>query len=823
MAVLGSAVVGSAKRWETLGLLTSVVESPHSGPPQECSITFRWSNRTCAGNELHRAALVADLPEVRRLLAERPKAVNSRFSYVTYFNGVRQEGSGEAIHLAVSRSIGRAAQEVVQELLRAGANVDAKVTRDFLDHYDVMHAAVFSEGRGGDVRMVQFLLDARADLVPNLDGKWPLHMAFQTGQANLIQFLIQEHQQQGVLELAEDDSKGVPSPVQIGIQMRKLNEAQLSQVAPLTPKSLLIFIQEEPKCIPSFLDRWFSQDGLSAENLSKLVTTAVLSKLLSECPEAADALLNALSSTPECESEGWHPLPSRMSFAPVNFYQRLQNALNPPRDRFSVYVPDRHWNFDMQTFHAPAWHTKWTDSKLRPIRDVRIRVCQVPDLIRPEFVAALCEAAEDDTLAIFNNRAIRSMLELVWWKGAIRVDILQVVLSVWGLCLLVLETGLAAWTEHEVSDHISIDFVAARAVVDVLHEFAQLAGYVKIGRTANYFTDWGNVYDIFRCLVPALLFFDRYNRVVRVLVILIYWMRILELNFSESLSRELLPIIRLARGLGPASIVAFIGFCGLTHAFYALGELDGDFNKSTSVILESFSMLITGSIPDGTHCDTLRMFLTYTSILMFTVFFLNIFIGVIGENYSIQKGLSPLVFQNVRSGCCCAFLLRASCIPAFLCQPCVAGAASAFAGAVALGIQVANYMGTRIGYAAVSFALCQTVMVLAAYQNPSAPWGRSQSNSAEQEPHYLWYAEAIEPEAASQLDSVQRCLYEVRDLLRSVCPHVAEAQRRPDNLERSTRSPRTAKHLTDVDDEPISFKTRSDKRHRTQIPSIRGL
>jgi hypothetical protein len=249
-------------------------------------------------------------------------------------------------------------------------------------------------------------------------------------------------------------------------------------------------------------------------------------------------------------------------------------------------------------------------------------------------------------------------------------------------------------------------------------------------------------------------------------VILIYWLRLLEVNFSESMSRELLPIMRLARGLLPATIVACIGFCGLSHAFYALHDFDDD----SDIFLNSFAMLITGTIPDPEahrSNDKVMRLLIFISVLVFTVFFLNIFIGVIGELYSDQKALSGMVFQNVRAGICAAFLLRASVVPSDVLSRCAANCLTVCAAAVAIGVQIYRFTrppgATMLGVSV--FVACQFLMVFASYQNPAAPWGRPGRGSAVREPHYLWFVEASEQMRASQLDEMQATISKLEALL----------------------------------------------------------
>jgi len=387
----------------------------------------------------------------------------------------------------------------------------------------------------------------------------------------------------------------------------------------------------------------------------------------------------------------------------------------------------------------------------------------VPNVVCAELLVALCHSSteDDNELFIFKNTTVCCLLDHVWWQGAFKVDLLEFVLSISGLSLLIAET-LSGTARMGISD----GFVSARAVVDLLHELAQLLGYVKIGQPGLYL-GWGNAYDVLRCVLPAMLFFDSNAGCLRVLVILIYWFRLVEVNFSESMSRELLPIVRLVRGLGPALVVAFVGFCALTHAFFELGSLEGGLNATP--FLDCFDMLITGAIPK-TDADnplsSLRLLLTYASVLAFTVFFLNIFISVIGENYSTQKMMSPLVFQGVRSSICCTYLLRASVIPGWLCSvPCAVGLFILAVVAMLL-LQVSIVIpDINVPCTPLLIVLCQLMMMTAVYQDPDMPWSCHKSGRAPREDYYLWSVEAVQAEAAGELDRIHEQLDSVRRLL----------------------------------------------------------
>lgn len=228
----------------------------------ELESTFVWNNRKCKGNNLHVAALEGKLEYAKEFLEKHtlPEvAFKERFSYETVFKGSVQEGSGEAIHLAASRGH----VEVVQYLMEKRAEISALVTRDHKPHYDVLHAAMFAEGRGGSLAMIQYLFEANAEMSRNLDGKYPLHIAFQTGNVDVIALLRQHMESQGA---SDNDylNPEVPLPLELGISQGKMSEEQLAEAAELTTKSLEIFIHNCPQCIPPFFATFAAGKGCNS-------------------------------------------------------------------------------------------------------------------------------------------------------------------------------------------------------------------------------------------------------------------------------------------------------------------------------------------------------------------------------------------------------------------------------------------------------------------------------------------------------------------------------------------------------------------------------
>mmetsp|Transcript_123129 Transcript_123129/g.394292 ORF Transcript_123129/g.394292 Transcript_123129/m.394292 type:complete len:870 (-) Transcript_123129:141-2750(-) len=803
-------------------------DAPTAASARTGAVTFEWNGRDCQGGEIHQAALNGDHETVRHLLASSPSEATARFKYNTVFQDISQEGSGEPIHLAASR--GHA--EVVLLLHTHGAELDSCVTRGGKDHYDVLHSAVFAEGRLDNTEVVKYLLQHGVLVKPNSDGQSPLHVAFRTGSLQHIRLVRKAMHDQGVLQEVEGNYNGLQaaegdascgalkSPLLTGIELGRMTEKQLARAAAHTPSSLRTFIDHEPRCIPHFVQDILELQEVTASTMAAHLTGSDLAKVIEECPQAACALLDGVLEKPICEGMGWHSLPSRVSFAPRCLSERMRYLVNPERETWAFYEPDITWRYNVAKFEAPAWHAPLMATSGKPIRDCVIKVCHVPDILCAEFFSALGACSTEEHDDVFKNAVVNGSIEYTWWQGACRVDIMQVILSLWGLILLILESylihenmplpsetvharqlrphaggggggGDVEWGHgHQdftpgalVEISVAADFIGAKGVVDFVHELLQLLGYLSLGQGWKYL-NLGNAWDLFRAATLMTLFFDRTSQALRVMVIFICWMRLLDVFTSaEKIAVALLPIKRSAKGLLPVSIVTLVSFCAFMHAFQFVWGESKDYQK---VIFKSFSTLITTELPAHPRLKSpLELVLTYGAVIFFSIFILNIFIGVIGQQYELEKERVQVTLKHERAQCCLNFLLRVRVLPCSLCGRTSAVVFTFLAAAVAIWLQLAG-LDDELGWgimaivrtsraptmyeqclvARCTFAVLQFTMILMQYQNPEASWaagGKAAEGAAKREAdleggcepqaaghRYLWLALPVPEEADGQ-------------------------------------------------------------------------
>eukprot|EP00438_Fugacium_kawagutii_P011477 Skav235195 [mRNA] locus=scaffold1938:215973:240588:- [translate_table: standard] len=374
--------------------------------------------------------------------------------------------------------------------------------------------------------------------------------------------------------------------------------------APQGFSSLRVFIHCAPECIPKFMSNLAADlapregdNQTISEVLSDKISSQEIAKLLRDFPEAAASLLQKITAKPKVKSEGWHGLPSRVSFAPEGPFLRFLSQFVRVGGRFyTFYQDEREWSGShlsgttrsrKQRHRAHATETA-LDVELEVVSELWPQVCSIPNIISPNFFSAVLDASErpqPDALFLFKCVPIRAAVSYTFWNGAIWVDVVQFLVSVWGLGLLLVETFMA----HEASEDsdmledniarvfepsfiteryksgVVADWIIAKGIVDTLLEGAQFWGCVDIEEPWSYLRP-GNLWDVIRSGLPILLlcFYDLpvlqtgiarrpSARMVQHLV----WERCrhkvcaVGVTYSERIGHALLPLHKLASGLMP--------------------------------------------------------------------------------------------------------------------------------------------------------------------------------------------------------------------------------------------------------------------------------
>ena len=753
---------------------------------------FCWNNSVCHGHMIHLAALRGDVAAVQEQL-EQGVSVHCVFYYETFYKRFRNLCNGQAIHLAASRGH----LEVVSLLLNCHADINACMYSGRESLCNVIHAAVFSEGRGGSQEIIMNLSHMSADIwSKNLNGIGCMQIAFQTGNLDTIRS-VEKNMSTSQWMGDDGDAEGVDFrcplrlssekfPLEFRIMFGKMDSQALAMAAPLTSASLRIFVHQAPECIPEFMHRWSRIEGPVAEKLEFDINDII--HLMHDFPEAAASLIQSMACKPKVASEGWHPLPARVSFASRSWLGRRAQSLFPKTESRSFYEFDCGWDYDERSGSAPHWHHQLTDlTALRepPMYDAKIQVCKIPNIISPLFFGALPTSVDDEAaLSLFASPVVRAAVSFTFWNGAVWMDMAQLLLGLWTLTLILIETSLLCGTKDTLdsifypsfipptngSQSVVADWILARAIADLTLELAQLWGCVAIGKSQLYFNS-GNLWDICRSILPLLLLFYPSNRALHVATVLIYWFRLLEGAPITRMGHDLLPLKRLLFGLAPTMFFTFLGFCTFTHAmFVADGRVD---QAWSDVLFNSFVLLVTQGLPANPPEDTIKLLLLYVGVLVFSVFVLNIFIGIISEQLEHGREQTDLLFHSARTASCSTFLLRVRVLPCNFLWGRGALVLGCLAALFSMALQAAAlHSGWHLHplYQLLAFLLSQLTIFLSAIQCrgtdlPWESWARESSAQSRQEPwesprprsrsakRYLWICEPrLRDAAALDLD-----------------------------------------------------------------------
>eukprot|EP00439_Symbiodinium_sp_Y106_P059233 s161_g8.t1 len=765
--------------------------------PETAKAFFKWNNRDCTGSSFHINVLNNDEEEVIKQL-DAGVDVDAIYGYLTVWQGSQQFCTGKAIHLAASRGH----LSMVELLLQRRADLHSMVTRNGMNNYEVIHAAVFKEGRGGCKEMIDALCARRADVESRNANNWScLHVAYQSGNMATIwavqcararklgfndaalegldfvrarQLVLDELGAEACNDVGEegepdtsdeggllrdlesairanskelqDPQPGVEelTPLELGIREAKMNTKDLADAAPATVRSLQSFASGAPECIPLFLNRL--SDGSLLRMADQLSHTDI-ARLVRRYPESAAMLLDMATVKATATDPEWHPLPQRVPFR--QSWDGVQSTV--------LYEMDKHWVFNETGLEFPKWHYKilprervrnFSYSDIGPHLDANIRVCHVPNIISPNVFAALISSVRlgDAGLCLYESSTLRAAVSYTFDHGAMWFEMLQCLISVWGLSLLVLQTcfnhervvGLGAsslyyrmdegvfdpsLTATNHRDGVVADWMIAKGFVDLCLEIAEVFGRIRTGELRGYF-NIGNAWDLLRSITPIALLAFHSERWLHLLVVLIYWMRLLEsVILSEWIGCALLPLQKLLMGLLPALALTVVCFGALTHAMYTV-QVTADHLWPTTVF-RTFATLITQGLPEHEPEDGLELLVLYGGVLFFSIFVLNIFIGVIDEEYKNEKELSHLRFLGLRASSCLTYLLRVRVIPCRLLGAKAACGAAFAAMIAALTLQVSSILlGRRLAGSCqlLAFQACQLIIFLAPFQCDDGPW-----------------------------------------------------------------------------------------------------
>ena len=163
----------------------------------------------------------------------------------------------------------------------------------------------------------------------------------------------------------------------------------------------------------------------------------------------------------------------------------------------------------------------------------------------------------------------------------------------------------------------------------------------------------------------------------------------------------------LVHGLIPAMLFTILGFGALTHALYAVHNQDNDRQQLwPGAVWKTFSRLIAQELDDDTMPDDMELLVLLFGVLFFSVFMMNVFIGVINDQYSEEKKTVRMAFQSLRAKSCLTHLLRTSAVPCDLLTAQQAACMSTFCVMTCIVLQVLALGETGVATAGLLAVRC---------------------------------------------------------------------------------------------------------------------
>jgi len=779
---------------------------------------FIWNTRKCYGNDLHFAILQSDLGGATAILDESPDGVGDRFVYFVESQGQTTECSGCPIHIAASRQEGK----IVELLLSRRASVESWVRRGRQDYYDVLHAAVFAEGRGGTEDMINCLIHAGSNIrATNSDGQTCKHLAFRTGNLTTIEAVRQhEFDTRSCWHTFASCKEEDDIPLRLGIQSGKMNKDQLARAASPKSNSLKTFMHLAPECIPMYLKRILGADMATPEDLVESLDMDDFMHLMREFSEGAMAVLDGCTARPHETSYGWHALPARVSFGPRTRMERLWRMLFPQEaldSRIVLYPESQDWEFDEVAFQAPEWHRSLTDRSFGPrLHDAEIKVCYWPNLISTRLFLSL-SLAKDESLGIYNHEVLQAAIDYAFEHYVMTVEVFDLLLTFWTLLIIMVETWLAPQKDAEPlhadsrlleakattantaaflftpslstqgtnNFSISADLIVAKGIVDLTLEALQFLGAFRMEHPEAY-ASLGNLWDIFTSLAAIALLWHSERRSLHTFVVVVFWIRLLHCITVLKLGRSFINMKHMSATFWfwPATSFTLLSFCAFTHAMYILNcGVDHPSPLWPDKFRDSFTTLLTASLPKEDSEDDLELVIRCAAAVLFTVLLLNVFITVIGNEFTHSQERSRLLFYKARASSCLAFLLRSEVLPQ-ISKLCFFHASIFLATLTLLSIQALNLLGVCFPRVQLPvFVLCLLTLSLSAMHGCDLPdrqkWWRQHK--------YLWIVTAVPDTAQDQsisgrLDTLDQRLEQFSYILERMQSNSRLPSRNPSRL-----------------------------------------
>jgi len=394
---------------------------------------------------------------------------------------------------------------------------------------------------------------------------------------------------------------------------------------------------------------------------SERITVATLSYLVTNAPQVATDLIDALTTDPKVVNPEHNALPIRAK-------------INDSSDVCCIsccYEKDTMWEWS-PVEGSRRWHATLAPNDIRRGYEVKVKVIHMRGLLNTKLIHCIASSREQ---FIFTKFVVHGLIKYMWsrFRWMFLVDFTHE-------CVAVAVTSYWIWMGSALGTHSRFlrcalwSLLASKGVMECfVFTWSGTRCLLVLGRrTYLDWLAWNWHRLLLGCSTLALAFktsaeFYPGRDADTILAVngLVHWLLMLfELRGFHLTGRQLLPIMKSVMPItGMIAVMLFI-FMGFLHAFWALsrGSIGLVSFYQVTVLLfagEVAELYVSSEAFAGmeSQMQDIMVILCICSIFIFFTCSINVFIAVLGDCYDLEQERMVCTFLKERGKICSGYML----------------------------------------------------------------------------------------------------------------------------------------------------------------------